>query len=190
MTREKIGRIEMKGRSSLIIGFICIIIFIVIASIFWFWYFLDYHSNGTLTNTAFGHGKVVLVDIQGVNSTDEESKENGDDSPSYIFRVNNNKTGSANYVLYLEETPYNMVNDGCTTETTLQRSDLSYQLTMNGKIIKSGKMTEIEDNILDKQFINIDASNHYELKIWINEDADKWEGKHYHYKVVLKEVKA
>lgn len=180
----------MKGRSSLVIGFICVIIFIVIASIFWFWYFLDYHSNGKLTNDAFGHGKVVLVDIQGVNSTDEESKESGDDSPSYIFRVNNNKTSSANYVLYLEETPHNMVNDGCTSGTTLQRNDLSYQLTMNGKIIKYGKMTEIEDNILDKQFINIDASNHYELKIWINEDADEWEGKHYHYKVVLKEVKA
>lgn len=180
----------MKGRSFLIIGFICVIIFIVIGSYFWFWFFLDYHSNGRFSNDNIGQGKVILVDVESVNSTDEESKENGDDSPSYIFKVNNNKTSSANYVLYLEETPYNMVNDGCTSETTLQRDDLSYQLTLNGKVIKSGKMTEIKDNILDEQFINIDVSNHYELKIWINEEADAWEGKHYHYKVVLKEAKA
>jgi len=28
----------------------------------------------------------------------------------------------------------------------------------------------------------------YELTVWINEEAVEWEGKHYHYKVVIKEV--
>ena len=113
----------MKGRSFLVIGFICIIIFITIGSYFWFCFFLDYHSNGQFSNENLGQGKIVLIDVKTVNSNDEESKESGEDSPSYVFKVNNNKTSSANYVIYLEETPFNQVNDGCTSETTLQRAE-------------------------------------------------------------------
>lgn len=178
----------MKSRSVLVVGFISIIIFIIIGAYFWWLYFLDYNSDGRFNNESFGYGNIALVDIEGVNATNQESQENGIDSPAYLFRVDNNKTSTTKYVLYLEETPYNLVNDGCTMATTLQREELSFSLKLNGIIIKYGNMTEINDNILDEQVINIDNSNNYELKVWINEEAEEYEGKHYHYKVVLKEV--
>ena len=43
----------------------------------------------------------------------------------------------------------------------------------------------INDNILDTRSISKDATNNYELRIYIHEDATDWTGKHYHYKVVL-----
>lgn len=178
----------MKDRSVLLIGFISIIIFVIIAAYFWWLYFLDYNSDGRFNNESFGYGNIALVDIEGVNAVNEKSKENGIGTPSYLFRVDNNKTSTTKYTLYIEDAPYNMVNDGCTMLTTLQRSDLSYSLKFNDVLIKYGKMTDIKDNILDERVINIDESNNYELRIWINEDAYEWEGKHYHYKVVLKEV--
>lgn len=178
----------MKGKGILAGGFVCLIIFIIISTYFWYLYFLDFNNDGKLNNNSNSHGKIVLVDIKGVNATNEESKEDGYDTPSYYFRVDNRKTGSANYVLYIEDTPFNLVNDGCSMGTTLKREELSYQLKMNGVAIKSGKLSSISDNILDKQYINIDESNHYELKIWISGDTTDYEGKHYHYKVTLKEA--
>lgn len=178
----------MKGKGVFLVGFISVIVFIIISAYFWYLYFLDLHNDGKLNNNSNQLGKLVMVDISGVNATNEESKEDGSDTPSYVFRIDNRKTGSTNYNLYIEDTPYNLVSDGCSSETTLKRSDLSYQLKLNGYIVKRGLMTDIEDNILDTRHINIDVSNQYELTIWINENAIDWEGKHYHYKVTLKEV--
>lgn len=179
----------MKGKSVLIIGFIGLIAFIATGAYFWYHYFLDLHSGGEYGGSNINQiGNLVMVDIKGVNATNEESKDNGTESPSYLFRIENRKTGSTSYNLYIEDTPYNLVNDGCTMETTLSRSDLSYQLKMNDRIIKQGLMSEIEDNLLDTRSINIDVSNEYELIVWINENAVDWEGKHYHYQVSLEEV--
>lgn len=178
----------MKSKVVLSVGFVSIVLFVIIGAYFWWLYFLDFNSDGKFQNESFGYGSLHLVDIEGVNSTDEESKENGIGTPSYFFRVDNNKTSSTKYTLYLEETPYNMVNDGCSPETTLNREDLNYSFKLNGIIIKYGKLSEIEDNILDVRSINIEDSNNYELKIWINDEATDWEGKHYHYKVTMKEA--
>lgn len=178
----------MKSKFVLGIGFISIMIFIIIGAYFWWLYFLDYNSDGRFSNETFGYGSLVLVDIEGVNATTEESKESGVGTPSYIFRVDNNMTKSTKYTLYLEDAPYNLVNDGCSPMTTLKRSDLSYSLKLNGSIIRYGKLIDVKDNILDERGITIDTSNNYELRIWINDEAQDWEGKHYHYKVVLKEA--
>ena len=180
----------MRSKAVLIGGFIGIIIFVIIGAYFWWLYFLDYGSDGRFSNESFGYGNLVLVDIEGVNATTEESKENGIGTPSYLFRVDNKKTSSSRYTIYLEETPYNLVNVGCNPSTTLTRQQLSYSLKLNGVIIKYGKLSDIKDNILDEQDIRIDRSNNYELRIWINEEAQEWEGKHYHYKVALKEVES
>lgn len=178
----------MKSRSVLIFGFISVIISIVIGAYFWWLYFLNYNNDGRFSNENFGYGNLVLIDIEGVNATSEESKENGIGTPSYLFRVDNKKNSSTKYTLYIEETPYNLVDDECSPSTTLQRKDLSYSFKLNGVIIKYGKLSDIKDNILDERMIGVDKSNNYELRVWINEEAYEWEGKHYHYKVVLKEV--
>lgn len=178
----------MKGKVVFAVGFISVIIFIFVSAYFWYLYFLDLHNDGKLNNNSNQIGRLVMVDISGVNATNEKSKEDGSDTPSYVFRIDNRKTGSTDYNLYIEDTPYNLVTDGCSPETTLRRSDLSYQLKLNGRIVKQGLMIDIEDNLLDTRHINIDVSNQYELTVWINENATDWEGKHYHYKVTLKEV--
>ena len=178
----------MKSKITLGVGFLGIIIFIIIAAYLWYLYFLDFNNDGKFNDNGSMQGRLVMVDLDGVNATNEESKESGEDTPSYLFRIDNRKTGNTSYTLYIEDTPYNQVNDGCSMATTLTRSDLSYQLKLNGALIKTGKMTEINNNILDSRIINANVSNNYELTVWINEEAIEWEGKHYHYKVVMKEV--
>jgi len=179
----------MKGKNSLIIGFIGIILFIFIAAYLWYLYFLKFYDESGFNNSDTNQqGRLVLIDITSVNATNEESKESGSGTPSYFFRVDNNKKNKEKYILYIEDTPYNLVNDGCGVDTTLKRSDLSYQLKLDGLLVDEGSMLEIKDNILDVREIDSNSSLNYELTVWINENAVDWEGKHYHYKVTLNEV--
>ena len=92
---------------------------------------------------------------------------------------------TSNYILYIEDLPANVLNDGCSEDTLLTRNQLKYQLILNDKVIKEDYMTSIKDNILDTREINGKTTNNYSLKIYIHDEATDWVGKHYHYKVSI-----
>ena len=176
------------NKLALWLGFGGVILFIIVASYFWYLYFLDWGNDGKINDNPDNQGQLVLTHLNGVNVTFEETKEDAGDTPSYRFKIENKKVNDANYILYIEDTPYNMVSDGCTIDTTLTRAELNYQLKLNGKVIKTGNMLTITDNVLDERLIVPDSVNTYELQVWINDTAVDWQSKHYHYQVTLQEV--
>ena len=105
--------------------------------------------------------------------------------PAYNFQIINTTNQKKIYKVFIEDLPVNMVDDGCTEDTLLDRSQLKYQLSLNGNVIKEDKLNTINDNILDSEEIEPNTSNDYSLKIYIHDEATNWFGKHYHYKISI-----
>lgn len=175
-------------KSRLLIGLFLMLVFISLASFLWFRYFLDLGSDGTLIKGPNIINGLKIEDENKVYETFKEGMSNGDDVIAYRFKVISTNQ-SNKYRIKLVEVSPNKINDGCSDTTLLKREELNYSLKLNGEVIQEGRLDTILDDTLDTRSINIDTTNNYELKIWINEEAKNFNGKHYHYKVELKEAK-
>lgn len=101
----------------------------------------------------------------------------------YEFQVSNNGDVNTNYKVIIKD-----IKDD--KGTMLKRSQLRYELKLNGIIIKKQSMSKIEDNVLDARTISKNKTNKYELKVWVPQSAEKtdWMNKYYHYKVDIKPI--
>ena len=70
-----------------------------------------------------------------------------------------------------------------------KREDLQYELKLDNKVIKSGGLDTLQNNLLDTNIIKKDSINDYSLKVWLKDDYEGKEKLHYHYIVTLKEKK-
>ena len=180
----------MKNKTLIICASILLFLFLVFGTYAWYLYFLR-SSGGFVVNNNSKYlessGIIFKDDGNSVYDTNAESLEdnNIDNVPSYNFQVINTNNRSGKYNLYIEDLPVNLILDGCTEDTLLQREDLKYQLTLNGSVIKTGYLSTINDNILDSREIEGKKTNSYSLKVYIHEDAVDWFGKHYHYKISI-----
>ena len=159
----------MKNKVLLIIGSLILVIFLIIGTYSWYLYFLQI-GRGYYITSAEGTriGDIILID-NGKNVYDADAK-NLDDKDvlnvqPYSFKISNLGNTKRTYTLYIEDLPLNSINDGCSSKTLLNRSQLKYQLKVNGK-----------------------DANSYELRIYIHDTNEDWYNKHYHYRVVLKKV--
>lgn len=180
----------MNNKLLVICGGLLLLIFLVFGTYVWYLYFLRISSEFVVNNNSKyleTSGIIFQDDGHNVYNTDAESVADNkiNDVPAYTFQVTNTNKSRGKYNIYIEDMPINAINDGCTEETLLTRNDLKYQLSLNGKTIKEGFMTSINDNILDTREINANSTNYYSLKIYIHDEALNWFGKHYHYKVSL-----
>ena len=180
----------MKNKFIVVVGGIILLLFIIFGTYAWYTYFLKASGNfniNKINRTTNSSGIVFQDDGNSVYDSDATRLEDTEigEVPSYNFTVTNVKDENGSYILYIEDLPVNAINDGCTESTLLDRSQLKYQLKLNGKIIKEDKMSKIKDNILDSRKINADTTNNYSLKIFIHDEAENWVGKHYHYKVTI-----
>lgn len=174
----------MKKRWPLLI-LAAIVLFLFILGTSYAWYDLFSKEEVFTANLEIAiddNGKGVVI-TNAIPLTDEEGKL----EEAYRFQVKNSGTGKGTYRLLIQEMPFNQLNDGCTSETLLERSQLRYQLIMNGKEIKSGSLANIKNNILDIRQINVKNLHKYELRIWVGAHAQNtdWQEKHFHYSVVI-----
>lgn len=97
--------------------------------------------------------------------------------PNYKFSIKNVNDFKSSYKVVFEE-----VN---ITEAKLSKSQLNYELLLNGKIIKKGNLAKVKNNILDERYVMAGKTNNYELKVYIPDSVEKgtWENKSYAYKV-------
>lgn len=182
----------MKNKVLLIIGSLVLVIFLIIGTYSWYLYFLQI-GRGYYITSAEGTriGDIILID-NGKNVYDADAK-NLDDKDvlnvqPYSFKISNLGNTKRTYTLYIEDLPLNSINDGCSSKTLLNRSQLKYQLKVNGKVEKEDYLSNIKDNILDTRSVNGKDANSYELRIYIHDTNEDWYNKHYHYRVVLKKV--
>lgn len=176
----------MKKKAMLNIALVIMIIFVCVSSYFWYKFFLDLGSDGSLIGAGGNRASLVLVAKNQVHTTYDEDDKNIE---GYKFSVQNKGVSTAKYRLVLVELDPREVNDGCTESTMIDAKYLQFELYYNDKVMENGILTELNNGVLVEKNINIDTSDNYELKVWLSNSADDLEGKHYHYKVELEVIK-
>jgi len=141
----------MKNKVLLWCGLLVLILFIVLGTFLWYQYFLKLSGNYSIvqSNNRVTSGDIVLED-EGINVVDSDATNIDDDEVGtvtpYKFQIINKGSNKSEYTLYLEDLPINSINDGCTMDTLLTRSQLKYQLRLNNKVIKEDYLENIKDN--------------------------------------------
>ncbi len=130
--------------------------------------------------------EIVLSDQGNVNLVDQSPKSDSeaDNVLPYKFKISNKNDVNVKYQLLIED----FVSDASTE--LLSRSYLSYELTLDGVLIKKDKLSNISNNVIDEGTLNVKEEKNYELRIWVSEDIDpsNWVGKSYNYNVKVNPV--
>lgn len=174
----------MKNKKLFTIGFICLIAFIGIGTYFWYLYFHEYEGDVLAKNV-----RLELINSGKVDYINATIRDTDDIIPIYYFRVKNNVNMHVSYEVLIKDILPSEAKDGCSDDTYFKREELKYELKLDNKVIKSGLLSEIKDDILDKREINSISSNDYALRIWLNEEDENTLDKHYHYRVNVREIK-
>lgn len=175
----------MNNKKVVIPSLIVMSIFILFSTLYWYTYFLDLGSDGKLVKKVDtkGEGLIIIEKNKIYVLYDEEGK----DVPGYKFEIHNKNNKTQELTIKLVDIKPEIINDGCTKNTTFPKNVLNYELLLDEKTIKSGTLDKLEDNILDTREINKDSILKYELKISLNNLDEKYLGMHYHYKIVLED---
>ena len=174
----------MKNKTVFKLAFISLVIFIVVATYFWFLYFKDY--EGSITKELV---RLELINNGGINYINAVPDDLEENIPTYYFRVKNNASESIKYDIFLQNVSPSEVNDGCSDGMIFSTSELNYELKLDNKTIKSGVLSSLNNNALDNNIVSGNSINDYSLRIWLNESAEDNLLKHYHYIVSIREIK-
>ena len=175
----------MKKFILLTLAGIALFAFIFTASILWYRFF--YAGEGVREYSSVE----VKLDSDS-NTIDEDGLIPLDDETAklltpYEFSVENNGSGDALYNVLLEDA---IISDDETysSKELLSRTQLKYQLSLDGQVIKQGNLKDIKNNILDTRTISSGKTNNYQLRIYVSEDAinTNWQNKYYHFNVNVK----
>ena len=172
----------MKRLLILKIAFICMVIFTIVGGYFWYIYFSEGETKIVLDNVRLellNNGNVTYI-----NAIPNDEEEN---IPTYYFRVKNNIDTDANYTLLFKEISPNEANDGCGLDTFFTKDELSFELKLDNKVIKSGSLSNLKDNVLDNNIVLGKSTNDYSLRVYVSDDASDVLKKHYHYSVIMKD---
>ena len=174
----------MKNKTVFKIAFISLIIFVIIATYFWFLYFNDLEGSTTKEKI-----RLELINNGGINYINAVVNDLEENIPNYYFRVKNNTDDNINYEIILQTVSPREVNDGCSDGTLFNSNELNYELKLDNKIIKTGVLSSLSNSILDGNNVKGNSINDYSLRIWLNEKATDTLSKHYHYIVSIRESK-
>ena len=167
----------MKKNLILILGGIGLFFFIFLITIGWYNIFYnDKENQVAILNIELSQkGEVTINEENAYPLSDED----GAKVTPYSFNVNNESSNDGAYKVYLDDIKLD------TSKSLLKRNQLSYQLSLNGKLIKKGTLDELNDNILDERLIEAGQNNQYELRVYVSEDAfnTDWQQKYYAYKI-------
>ncbi len=172
----------MRRKLVLMLGGVILFIFIMITSFAWSKIFYkDDMKQGDIAvlNIQFSEENGVIDTTQYYPSKDAYS-----DIEPYSFQISNTSRHDSHYRLLLEEDPISNVV-GYRQEDLLTTDQLSYELSLNGSVIKKAKLSTLKKNVLDDRIIQGNKENNYTLKIWVNDSVNvgEWENKYFHYQV-------
>ena len=175
----------MKNKGVLTIAMVSLFVFTGIASYLWYLYFHEYEGKLIDASPAMRFIKgVELINSGNINYVNAEVDDDENVIPTYYFSVKNHSDKNYNYVILLEDIEG---SDGCTSATRLRQNELEYELTLDNKVIKTGGLDELNNNIRDENIIKVNGTNDYSLKIKLKESTTNYENKHFHYIINMKE---
>ncbi len=174
----------MKRFLLLVLAGIALFAFILITSLMWYKLF---YNDSAITpvssidiylddeNNTIDEGGLIPLDANTAKSL-----------TPYEFKVTNTSDSDTTYNVLLEDS---IISDDAnySNKELLSRSQLEYQLSLNGDVIKQGMLTDIKNNVLDTRVINPNKVNNYELRIYVSEKAQTtdWQNKYYHFNVKI-----
>ncbi len=174
----------MKRVILLVLAGVALFVFIFATSMLWYRFF--YNDNVSGTNNVSS----VTIQLDDQNNVIDESGliPLDDDSARtltpYEFSVKNNGDNNYAYNVLLEDS---IISDDITysSKELLSRSQLRYQLILNGKEIKTGDLDDIKNNVLDARVISSSQTNNYQLRIYVSEESQDtdWQNKYYHFDI-------
>ena len=172
----------MKNKNVLIVGFLSIIVFIGFASYYWYLYFKKYEGEVLDKNV-----RIELVNNGNVDYINAIPNDDEEKIPTYYFRIKNGVDVIVNYNVYIKDVSAKDVNDGCTDEMLFKRDELRYELKFDNRVIKTGLLSELNNNLLDTNKVDRMGFNDYSLRIWLDDETQASLAKHYHYIVYIEE---
>ncbi len=173
----------MKKMILLILAGIALFAFIFSTSMLWYNFFYDNDGeNSTVSSLEVRLDEANnIINEDGLIPLDDETAKSLE---PYSFEVENTNSTPSTYNVILEDT---IISDDASysSKELLSRSQLKYQLSLNGKVIKTGRLSDIKNNILDTRNISENRTNNYELRIYVSEDAvnTDWQNKYYHFNI-------
>lgn len=173
----------MKKMILLILAGIALFAFIFSTSMLWYNFFYDNDGeNSTVSSLEVRLDEANnTINEDGLIPLDDETAKSLE---PYSFEVENTNSTPSTYNVILEDT---IISDDASysSKELLSRSQLKYQLSLNGKVIKTGRLSDIKNNILDTRNISENRTNNYELRIYVSEDAvnTNWQNKYYHFNI-------
>ena len=153
-----------------------VLLFLFIVGTAFLWYKAFYYNN--LGSVSSLQVKKESEEVALTENLFPMSETEASVVPNYKFSVKNVNDSKSRYeVVYKEQE--------VSGKQKLSKSQLSYQLILNGKIIKKGNLADLKNDVLDDRYIMPNTNNQYELKVYISESAKDtaWQNKSYAYKV-------
>lgn len=153
-----------------------VLLFLFIVGTAFLWYKAFYYNN--LGSVSSLQVKKESEEVALTENLFPMSETEASVVPNYKFSVKNVNDFKSRYeVVYKEQE--------VSGKQKLSKSQLTYQLILNGKIIKKGNLADLKNDVLDDRYIMPNTNNQYELKVYISESAKDtaWQNKSYAYKV-------
>ena len=153
-----------------------VLLFLFIVGTAFLWYKAFYYNN--LGSVSSLQVKKESEEVALTENLFPMSETEASVVPNYKFSVKNVNDFKSRYeVVYKEQE--------VSGKQKLSKSQLTYQLILNGTIIKKGNLADLKNDVLDDRYIMPNTNNQYELKVYISESAKDtaWQNKSYAYKV-------
>lgn len=153
-----------------------VLLFLFIVGMAFLWYKAFYYNN--LGSVSSLQVKKESEEVALTENLFPMSETEASVVPNYKFSVKNVNDSKSRYeVVYKEQE--------VSGKQKLSKSQLTYQLILNGTIIKKGNLADLKNDVLDDRYIMPNTNNQYELKVYISESAKDtaWQNKSYAYKV-------
>ncbi len=173
----------MKKVIMLFLAGIALFAFIFATSMLWYRFFYSSTSNDSSISS-------ITVQLDDENNTIDESglipldDETATTLTPYEFSVRNSSDSDYTYNVLLEDS---IISDDASysSKELLTRNQLRYQLSLNGKVIKTGSLADIKNNVLDTRVLSSSNTNNYQLRIYVAESSQNtsWQNKYYHFNI-------
>lgn len=176
----------MKKTILLFFAGIALFAFIFTTSVLWYNFFYDKKvedREGVSTLVIHLDDANNTIDENGLIPLDDETARS---LQPYEFTVENTSSSSALYDIILEDS---IISDDATysSKELLSRDQLEYQLALNGTVVKTGMLSDLDKNVLDTREISDEQINSYQLWIYVSENAQNtnWQNKYYHFDIKM-----
>lgn len=140
-----------------------IVIFVLLLIVITF--FISYFSFNEFYNKDLR--LVSSLDVYFKNNTDLNPENESNDA---TFIISNDSNFSINYKV--------LVDDNSDKKVGIERKYVKYKLKLGDKVIKSGRFSDLEDNILMSGAIDGKSKYVYSLELSLDDNADL-DGKYY-----------